>query len=435
MKRIICLLIVSAFVFAGCADKGASAAPSDSLSDGEVSTKADDTAAEPDGGLDRIGQVGAVPPEFEDVVRENRFAHAVAFSDRLMKTGTVSTGAAPQKIEYTVTMTDLYGEPLAVHSVTAYETYHIDALTATDDGGFLFVLGFSDRYYDDNGAWESADGYASHIIKCDKGGKVEFDTSLVGVEGYALSYCFEKSGNYYLFGTRYVPDVREYTGTDVFLKVIDGTGAVINEKQIGGGDFDNLENAEETEDGFLLSVSAQSDDGDFEGSDSGGYPVNWTVRINDSLEITEKKKETGRDYSDRRVGVLEGRTVFMSDAIFDSFDAGSPTAVVDYGDFYLIISEHITGVNENTPPCISSIWFYTETVYSGYDKDGNLLFRASADSSPDYDSMTAADIEATIEYSVVYMNICVPARYRKFPGSLLKTPKREPWAGRLRRNI
>ena len=306
-----------------------------------------------------------------------------------MKAETVSSDSEDKTVEYKITMTDLYGEPLAVYSVPFDNAYYVTALTATADGGFLFVLGFSDRYYYDNGAWASADGYASHVIKCDKGGKVEFDTSLVGVEGYALSYCFEKSGNYYLFGTRYVPDVREYTGTDVFLKVIDGTGAVINEKQIGGGDFDNLENAEETEDGFLLSVSAQSDDGDFEGSDSGGYPVNWTVRINDSLEITEKKKETGRDYSDRRVGVLDGKTVFMSDAIFDGFDAGSPTAVVDYGDFYLIISEHITGVNENTPPCISSIWYYTETVYSGYDKDGNLLFRASADSSPDYDSIVS----------------------------------------------
>ena len=354
--------------------------------DGMIFTLADDKAAEAetDDGLDRVEQVGVVPAEFENVVRENRFKNAVAFSDRLLKAETVSYDSEDKTVGYKITMTDLYGEPLAVYSVTADVTYHIDALTATDDGGFLFVLGFSDCYYDDNGAWASADGYASHVIKCDKGGKVEFDTSLVGVEGYALSYCFEKSGNYYLFGTRYVPDVREYTGTDVFLKVIDGTGAVINEKQIGGGDFDNLENAEETEDGFLLSVSAQSDDGDFEGSDSGGFPVDWTVAINDSLEITEKKKAAGREFSDVRIGERDGKPVFRSDPVFDGFDAGLPTAFIDYGDFYLIVSEHVTGEYENTPPYISAIWNYTETVYSGYDGDGNLLFRASVDSSREY---------------------------------------------------
>ena len=368
-------------------DLGASILPMSASDwyDGMIFTLADDTSTGTDDGLDRVEQVGVVPAEFEDIVRENRFKNAVAFSDRLLKAETVSFDSEDKTVEYKITMTDLYGEPLAVFSVTADKTYHVDALTATDDGGFLFVLGFSDCYYYDNGAWASADGYASHVIKCDKGGKVEFDTSLVGVEGYALSYCFEKSGNYYLFGTRYVPDVREYTGSDVFLKVIDGTGAAINEKQIGGGDFDNLENAEETEDGFLLSVSAQSDDGDFEGSDSGGYPVNWTVRINDSLEITEKKKETGREFTDRRrIGEKDGKPVFRSDPVFDGFDAGLPTAFIDYGDFYLIVSEHITGDYENTPPYISRVLHYTETVYSGYDRDGNLLFRASVDSSREY---------------------------------------------------
>ncbi|MBR6410040.1 MAG: hypothetical protein IKS35_01475, partial [Clostridia bacterium] len=68
------------------------------------------------------------------------------------------------------------------------------------------------------------------------------------------------------------------------------------------------------------------------------------------------------------------------------FDAGSPEAYIDYGDFYLIISDHATGVYEHTPKTISSIWYYRETVYSVYDQDGKLIFRSSVDSSPDYDS-------------------------------------------------
>jgi hypothetical protein len=36
---------------------------------------------------------------------------------------------------------------------------------------------------------------------------------------------------------------------------------------------------------------------------------------------------------------------------------------------------------------ISSIWYYTQSVYSAYDDAGKLLFRAAVDSSPDFDAM------------------------------------------------
>ena len=78
--------------------------------------------------------------------------------------------------------------------------------------------------------------------------------------------------------------------------------------------------------------------------------------------------------------------MYRSSVLLDGFDAGDPRAYIDYGDFYLIVSERETGIYENTPPMISSIWYYTETVYSGYSQDGALLFRAAVDSSPDYDA-------------------------------------------------
>ena len=52
----------------------------------------------------------------------------------------------------------------------------------------------------------------------------------------------------------------------------------------------------------------------------------------------------------------------------------------------MIVSENNTGIYENIPPTISSIWYYTETVYSAYDNSGKMIFRASVDSSPNYDA-------------------------------------------------
>ncbi|MBR3423577.1 MAG: hypothetical protein IKG80_03705, partial [Clostridia bacterium] len=356
--------------------------------DGIIFTLADDKANDTDDGLDRIEQVEGVPPEFVNIVMENRLKNAVAFSDRLLKVETVSDSIT-RAAKHIITMTDLYGEPLAVYTVSSDDAYYVSALTATADGGFLFVLGFDE--YSSSAA--DRDEYASRIIKCDKNGEVEFDLPLEGVGGDSLVYCFEKFDRYYFFGDDYVPDVRDFTQTDVFMCSVGKDGAGFVSSRIGGGDYAHLQNVEETDDGFLLYYDAISPTGDF----SSGVPTaaDWTVAINSRLEVTEKNAEPGRDYNDRRIGEAEGKPVFRSDPVFDGFDAGLPTAFIDYGDFYLIVSEHVTGEYENTPSYINAIWSYTETVYSGYDKDGNLLFRASVDSSPDYDSMTPGLLQRT----------------------------------------
>ena len=33
---------------------------------------------------------------------------------------------------------------------------------------------------------------------------------------------------------------------------------------------------------------------------------------------------------------------------------------------------------------MSALLYYRETVYSGYDREGNLIFRTSVDESPNY---------------------------------------------------
>ena len=88
-----------------------------------------------------------------------------------------------------------------------------------------------------------------------------------------------------------------------------------------------------------------------------------------------------------RIGEKDGLPVYKSSDYLKGFDAGTPHSFIDYGDYYLIISENVTGKYEKTPPMVSSILYYTETVYSAYDYNGELLFRTAVDSSPDYDAM------------------------------------------------
>ena len=249
-------------------------------------------------------------------------------------------------------------------------------LTATEDGGFLFVLGFDDRYKE--GGWASDSGFASHVVKCDKHGEVQFDTPFEGIEGRALRYCFEKNGLFFFFGSIETPETKKrgvYSPTDVYAAILDRSGQIVKSRCIAGSDYDDLKAAEPIEDGFA-------------GSDSKGHGVNWVITLNDALEIVKKEIRSGRNSLDKRLGFLAGTAIYRSNPLLSGYDAGSLTAILDYGDYILIVSENKTGEYENTPPFVSAKWYYSETVYTAYDKNGRLLFRTSVDSSPDYDAMT-----------------------------------------------
>lgn len=335
--------------------------------------------------------IGTVPNALQAIVRENAFRFAAAFEGRLLTVENLAVGEEGERVVHRVRMLDLYGTELASYRVETDRAYSVQTLTATADGGFLFVLGFGD-YQRGPDVWASDAGFASRVIKCDPNGALQFDTALEGFEGEALRLCLEANGRYAFFGSRQTPESKSrgvYSPTDVCALILDRNGAVLKSRMIGGTDYDSLNNAELSGGHFVLSCSAQSDDGDFVGSASGGIPVDWVLTLDEELEIIGKQKERGRDYFDSQLGLRDGAPVYASAAFFTGFDAGYPTAFLDYGDFFLVVSEHITGPYENQPVWLNSIWYYTETVYSGYDRDGKLLFRAAVDSSPDYDAISA----------------------------------------------
>lgn len=315
-----------------------------------------------------VAHVAKTPDGFKTIVENNLFKDITAFDGRLLKAEICSVDEETKTVVQQIRMMDLYGKDLAVYTCSADD---VITLTATDDGGFLFVLGFQDDY-------------ASRVIKCDLYGNLQFDTPFDEAEEPVLKYCFEKSGQFYLFGTRETPETK--STTDIYMVVLDKTGKILKTQYIAGSDFDDLHAVELSGDCFVLSISSQSDDGDFVGSNSNGHPVDWVVTVDEKLEIIEKKKESGRDYFDYRIGEKDGVPVYKSSALLNDFDAGRPNVFIDYGDFYLIVSENNTGIYENKPPAISAVWYYTETVYSAYDYSGKLIFRTSVDSSPDYDA-------------------------------------------------
>ena len=218
-------------------------------------------------------------------------------------------------------------------------------------------------------------GYHSRIIKCDAKGNVVFDTKLDSVTIGALDFCIEKDGRYYFFGADKEKEGDNDLGKPkVSCMVFDGSGKLEKQLLIGGSSHDHLIQAESTENGFLLEINSMSEDGDFEGSGANYHEIGWKVIISDDLVITEKEKLAERTRLRTRV-------------------AGGVMSYIDYGDMYLLVSYHPPGEYEKQPAYISSIWQYSETVYSMYDRSGKLLFRASVDSSPDYDAIVSSEKE------------------------------------------
>lgn len=329
-----------------------------------------------------IAQVGDVPNAFKEIIEEDRFRHVEAFTDRLMEVTTTSSEDG-KTITHTVTMMDLYGENIASYTLETNDAYGVTSVTPTSDGGFIFAVGFNGSYIPGRDQIET--GYHSRIIKCDDDGQVLFDKKMDSVEIGALGKCIEKDGRYWFLGRHRAPEeLKKYGKGDVYILVIDENGNEVNQRFIGGSRSDRLDNVEKTADGFILEVTSQSDDGDFAGSDAGYHEVNWRIVISDDLEIMEKEIVPDRFGIRIKVGEKDGEPLYSRDEMFSDFDAGFVEAYIDYGDTYLIVSNHQTGQCEHQPAYISSIWYYWETVYSMYDKSGTLVFRASVDSSPDY---------------------------------------------------
>lgn len=330
---------------------------------------------------EKVDPVGTVPDGFRDIVKKNLFGNIAALSDRVMEMQYVADAG------FAVRIYDFYGGLLAEHSVIPDSDAHsVGCLTGTSDGGFLYVIGFSDHVRQD-GTWASESGVSSTIVKCNSSGEVEWQRKLDNYTGSMLHICIETEDSFYFFGDQETPETKtEGIGspTDIHILKLSEDGTIARTKIIGGSDFDSVNAVEATEYGFCLNCHAQSSDGDFS---SAGY---WKIRLGTDLNILSAETEEQYVPQKELLGYLDGQPIYELPAAFRDFNDGSVQAFLDYGEFWLVVSTNITGIYEHTPPVISSIWYCYETVYGAYDKEGNVIWKATVDSSPDYDAMAEA---------------------------------------------
>ncbi len=261
----------------------------------------------------------------------------------------------------------------------------------TEDGGFIYVLGFVDFQLED-GSWSSDKGVYSKVVKCSPDGSPEWEREFPKLSYLAFQRMIEREGAYYFFGE--YSDAPRNSYDHVMMLKLGSDGIELKRNTIAGEDFDYVRKVEPTEDGFLLHIDSQSRSGDFfpikgESDEPYGHCGRY-FKAQVDLELEKRGLELGdTDYCGAEilpVGTLSGRDVYDGDIGFKY--PGYVTLALECGEYILIVSENNTGVYEHTPPFVSAIWHYTETVYSVFDRAGELVCRRAFDSSPDYDAIS-----------------------------------------------
>lgn len=399
VKAAFTLLFALVLLLSGCAGSGTNEAvlPGSPLpTEAAVTvtpapTEAAPTASEPaltetpapvvyfdENGFVRVVHLGEVPQEFSGIVSENFLGgrSCTVSPNGILRRTHVDGGEYGSDL---IELTNCYGSILASYENPGSFSHEVQLLTATSDGGFLFLDGFSEYQLED-GSWTSEQGFASYIVKCGGNGEVVFRAEFDGFHGEALSQCIERDGKYYIFGTYEVPETKRigtYSLTDVYAACLDENGGLLFSRRIGGGDFDTLNNIENSESGMVLYISSQSHDGDFADAAPGDVRTDWLVTLDEGLNITQKEKGSGQSRFDF-VGYRAGQPVYRTDPMFDGFNAGTPTFLICYDSLYLVVSSHRIGVMP-ADPFVSAILYYTETVYTLYGPNGDILFRTAFD--------------------------------------------------------
>lgn len=325
-----------------------------------------------DGNRTYVAPFGEVPAEFQAAIDNGILSNARIVNDKVFSVQSLSNG-------YQVSMYDLKFKHLATWESEDFppEHYRISELLPCSDGGCLIAAEMDDHYILPDKKWTSEFGYRTMLIKCDASGNEEYRYS--EDLSWRIVSLYETDTEYLVFAEVETPETKVLgvvSPTDVYLLALNKDGSVKDFRTLGSSDYDNLQFAAQEDDKYLLYTYNQVS------ATGSGY---HKITVTNTLEVIDD--ELISSLPERSVGMIDGKKQYNGAGVFEGYQDGTIEAVADYGDFYFVISRHITGTYEKQPPSISATWYYYEKVYSAYDKDGNALWIATEDVSPDYDAI------------------------------------------------
>jgi len=310
------------------------------------------------------------------------------------------------------------------------------SIAPLSDNAFAFSYDLQ-NFYDENNTLVVTD---TVLAKCDKDGNLLWQYTFEKYSDQVVESVFQTdSGNIVTIGSAWYGSNLEHEFTSIYLSLLSPDGKLLKTVHYGGSDFDWVSAADYVSGvGLVALLTSQSTDGTFSvSSDGSGFDIlalidddlkiKWFKALgqflfSDSLLATEKAiylLDTQNNYykldysgnilfqasiaenavSTHLVGASPGGPVLQiaeTLAFYQDltqvqtiyFDGGNASDILMTEDGFVIVSTRVTG-QLPTPPILSSLWYSSELVYSGYNPNGTLLWRKTQDITPqawyDYD--------------------------------------------------
>ena len=320
-----------------------------------------------------IEQVGEVPREFIGIINQNIFADILISGDKIIKRADVP---------YDIEVYDLSGKLLHRIDIKADVpkfTYYDSQIHSLSDGSYLYVVPYPGT--------DSSEISNARAVRFDENGTVIFDTVL-GDKGYFE--CFAETEDAYILVDRSYQ--RRYSR---FVK-LDRSGKILKSIQMGGNEYDSLYSVNYVGGTLFALMCNQS-------LTHKPHEI-VTVRFDSDLNVIGYSDK--EDFPEIKRDAYTFEYMYVRE-IFESRFPGKvfgeaedtiglrhlATAVIEYDDFVLLVSEHDTKLY--LPLYVMSTPFaFTETVYTAYSHEGEILWRRAVDST-DYDGL--ARLEAEVE--------------------------------------
>ncbi len=326
---------------------------------------------------DLIEHIGEVPEEFAEIINQNLFKNIRVSGDKIIK--------AASDDKYNIEVYDLYGNLL--HKIkykfepAGGNLSYRNNIHALSDGNYMMIIPHTTYYVISAPGQSEQREVEARAIKFNKNGRAIFDTLLETKCG-EFEYFFEIDSGYLLIGGSYQKRDR------YFLK-LDKHGNLTDNLKGGSSEHDRLYHAEYGEDGLVMYLR------DFARS---GYDI-LRQRYSDDYALLESEKyDSDKPYTEfyqLPTGHWNVRNFVLGYNPGHKDDPEMPmlgyvSSVIEYDDFILIVSERDTYEADN----IHFLHMYTETVYTAYTYDAEIIWRSAVDST-DYERL--AEIKKAYE--------------------------------------
>lgn len=325
----------------------------------------------PEGGLTFIEHVGEVPDEFKKIIEENLFRSAFVYGDHLIKH--VST-----EDEYIFRFFDKSGN-ITRQAVYPKSEKHLSINSKFLDSEDNLLVHFTVSYLNK----ANRPIHYAKIVKFDTDGNIVFDVDLA--EGSGNFDFMTETDDGYIFPGGINEKNSKTHKEDVFIAKLSLDGTVQNTVTIGtSGEFDSVCNAEKADNGAILYLCLQeTKEGDKRATwNYYRYDVKNDLTVENITPITENDvPERGPFYFIDGKGLYSINEFIADYEVLDYLGA----ELIEYDDFVLFVSDRFTSdydlIKDGVKAVIPITFYYRETVYAAYTKDGELIWRTAVDST------------------------------------------------------